>query len=99
MRLTNEDIGSIKACAEKHFGANCVVRLFGSRVDDTRRGGDIDLHIEVEDDALATLSRKIDCLCDLEREIGERRVDLLLEGPSRKNGYIDAVARETGVQL
>jgi hypothetical protein len=34
MRLKEHEIASIKRCAERHFGPNCAVRLFGSRADD-----------------------------------------------------------------
>lgn len=48
MRLTDHEIASIKAAAREAFGETAVVRLFGSRVDDSLRGGDIDLHVEVD---------------------------------------------------
>ena len=48
MRLTPTEIAAIKAAARDAFGETVVVRLFGSRVDDHRRGGDIDLHVEVD---------------------------------------------------
>lgn len=46
MRLTGEEVAAIKASAREAFGASAVVRLFGSRIHDHLRGGDIDLHIE-----------------------------------------------------
>jgi len=36
----------IKAVLQQHFGAETRVWLFGLRVDDHARGGDIDLYIE-----------------------------------------------------
>ena len=99
MRLTRQEIGSIKECAGKHFGSNCVVTLFGSRVDDAKRGGDIDLHVRVDEDGLADLRHRIRYLADLEGRLGERKVDLVIEGPRRKNGYIDQAVRETGIVL
>lgn len=48
MRLKPEEVAAIKEAAAETFGDTAVVRLFGSRVDDTLRGGDIDLHIEVD---------------------------------------------------
>ncbi len=48
MRLTDHEIAAIKAAAREAFGETAVVRLFGSRVDDSLRGADIDLHIEAD---------------------------------------------------
>lgn len=48
MRLEPGEVAAIKAAAADAFGASAVVRLFGSRVDDSLRGGDIDLHVEVD---------------------------------------------------
>jgi predicted nucleotidyltransferase len=49
--------------------------LFGSRVDDSKRGGDIDLLIQPESPD-EMLTRKLQFLGILEREMGERKIDL-----------------------
>ncbi len=49
MRLTEQEVAAIKAAAREAFGPDVVVRLFGSRVHDHLKGGDIDLHFEVDD--------------------------------------------------
>jgi predicted nucleotidyltransferase len=46
MRLTAEARALIKQTVLSETGPNGEVSLFGSRVDDTRRGGDIDLYIQ-----------------------------------------------------
>ena len=51
------------------------VFLFGSRVDDARRGGDIDLLVLSQ---RIDLMAKLDILGDLHRRLGERRIDLLV---------------------
>ena len=42
MRLDDKTRKIIKSEVANQLGAEAIVRLFGSRVDDTQRGGDID---------------------------------------------------------
>ncbi len=46
MRLTPTEIDTIHSTAQAVLGAGARVWLYGSRLDDDRRGGDIDLLIE-----------------------------------------------------
>jgi len=46
MRLDAATRDIIKKEVANSIGADSIVRLFGSRVDDNQRGGDIDLLIE-----------------------------------------------------
>ena len=50
MRLTEFEINAIKQCALEIFGDNVQVFLFGSRVDDSKKGGDIGSYIRTEAD-------------------------------------------------
>ena len=76
MRLTPHEIAAIKVAAAGSFGPDATVRLFGSRVDDARRGGDIDLLIEVEPGA-ATLRNESRFLDALFERIDEQKVDMV----------------------
>ncbi|MEW5817078.1 MAG: nucleotidyltransferase domain-containing protein [Spirochaetota bacterium] len=51
MRLSDTEKKVIKKAVFDNFGRNARVFLFGSRVDDTKRGGDIDLVITIKEDA------------------------------------------------
>jgi len=101
MRLDSQEIAVIKELATACFGAGTVVYLFGSRVDDEKRGGDIDLYIETNESNVAwVLDAKYDFLAKLKRRIGDQRVDVVVNFPSRQQTppVID-VARRTGVRL
>jgi hypothetical protein len=47
IRLQDREVAAIRAATRAAFGDDAVVRLFGSRCDPARRGGDIDLHFDV----------------------------------------------------
>jgi uncharacterized protein len=46
MRLKLKDVEFIKQTARDYFGKEAKIYLFGSRVSDHKKGGDIDLYIE-----------------------------------------------------
>ena len=48
MRLTHRQRSTIKSLANHYFGLDSIVYLFGSRIDDKQKGGDIDLLIETQ---------------------------------------------------
>ncbi len=98
MRLSPHEIAAIKAAAAHAFGPDAVVRLFGSRVDDARRGGDIDLHIEAGElaDEWAARQRFED---NLFARIEEQRVDVAVRCRSDAPFGIDLIAMRDGVVL
>jgi predicted nucleotidyltransferase len=97
MRLTHQQAETIRKAAQAVFGPGTRVVLFGSRVDDSRRGGDIDLLIQPETHG-QTLTEKIRFLGILERELGERKVDVVIEQPGDSRPIV-RVAHEMGVAL
>ena len=46
MRLSATQTQTILLCVRQQFGADASVMLFGSRLDDAARGGDVDLLVE-----------------------------------------------------
>lgn len=98
MRLTPDEIAAIKQTAAEVFGPAAEVRLFGSRVDDTRRGGDIDLYLEVEP-GQATFENECAFTHRLEDRIGDQKIDVVLHERGRPLRPIADIAVHTGVRL
>jgi predicted nucleotidyltransferase len=98
MRLTPDEAAAIRAAVAEVFGPTAVVRLFGSRVDDAKKGGDIDLLVEVPEER-ATFRDECALLFALEGRLGERKIDLLLVEPGRPLEPIAEIALRDGVRL
>jgi predicted nucleotidyltransferase len=99
MRLLPEHIAVIKLASAEVIGAEASVRLFGSRLDDQARGGDIDLLVE----APGTLPNRSMAAARLaaliERRLGGRRVDVVLVDANTPLAPVHAVAKAQGVLL
>lgn len=94
MRLTIDQAASIREVVAENFGTQAKVWLFGSRADDRRRGGDVDLYIEADPiDLLAELR----CRTVLE-EILDLHVDLAVRKPGQDHP-IYRIAKAEGIQL
>jgi predicted nucleotidyltransferase len=98
VRISEAERSAIVAAVRAVFGPEAEVRLFGSRADDRRRGGDIDLHIEAPE-ALATFHNEIELEARLEKDLGERRVDIVVHPRGMPLGAIDAIAHREGLLL
>ena len=73
--------------------------LFGSRVDDSKRGGDIDLLVRPRaPSGGSVLSDRIRFLSRLAGRIGERKVDVVVEGQNDTRPIVQ-IARDSGVLL
>ena len=96
MRLSKHEIESIKHGATAIFGPNTTVRLFGSRTDDSKKGGDIDLYIEPEYDQELQF-KKIKFLVHLDLSIGEQKVEVVIARD--KNRSIEQLALKEGIIL
>ncbi len=75
MRLTTFEIQSILNTFYEVFGDGKVY-LFGSRLDETKKGGDIDLYFDVESKENLH-KKKIDFLVKLQEKIGEQKIDIV----------------------
>jgi uncharacterized protein len=102
LRLTKQELLSIKKVFIKHFGVNDHLWLFGSRVDPNKRGGDIDVYIETNNKSADQLfDQKINFLVDLKTAIGDQKIDVIINRVlvKKKPLLIYKEAKTTGVQL
>lgn len=101
MRLTEEEIAVIKTAIARRFSSVSRILLFGSRVNDNRRGGDIDLFIETDEPLAFAFVHKLEAITDIQFRLGDRKIDLVLGRPSNiaDDRPIVRSAREHGIQL
>jgi len=99
MRLTQEQIQAIKQTADAVLGKNARVVLFGSRTDDSKKGGDIDLLFET-DRVIANRAATMGALyVALIRQLGDRKIDILLQDAASPEAPVLTIARQTGIEL
>ncbi len=101
MRLTSRQVEAIRSGVQRCFGEDAEVWLFGSRLDDSRRGGDIDLYVETSlttPEETGTAQRRF--LAGLYMALGEQKIDVVVK---RRSGQaplpIHEIARGEGVRL
>ena len=99
MRLSDHERTTIRAVAEAHFGDGCIVRLFGSRVDDARRGGDIDLHLEPLLPEFASFRQEIAFQRAIHDALGDQKIDVVVRKPGSPLRPLDRIAIATGIRL
>lgn len=75
------------------FGPDAEVSVFGSRVDDAARGGDIDLLVQVVHEPLADGGRKVPKLVARPQlRLGDRPIDVLVLDPATVRGPLHVEA-------
>lgn len=95
MRLKQYEINTIKANFTNTFQEGEVF-LFGSRTNDSKRGGDIDLFLEVVN-RTDLFEKKIKFLAKLKRALGDQKIDIVFnEDPNR---LIEQEARKCAIKL
>ncbi len=99
MRLSDEQRRTIKRLTRELIGDDARVLLFGSRTDDARRGGDIDLLVESPRPLAERFALELQLGARIERALGGQRVDLLLVDPTKALQPVHRAAQATGLPL
>lgn len=98
MRLDPHEIEAIREAVRAVCGRRAKVRVFGSRVDDRARGGDLDLLVEVEP-GQATLANEVALRDRIEPALDELCVDIVFHEQGRPLSPIAQIAHRDGVLL
>ncbi|PVE43288.1 nucleotidyltransferase domain-containing protein [Limnohabitans planktonicus] len=94
MRLTPAQIDTIKSTAQAVLGEAVQVTLFGSRVDEQQKGGDVDLYVET---TRPDLMKKIRCKVSLQDQL-DMPVNLIVK-PFGDRSPIALIAKQEGIRL
>ena len=95
MRLQTKDIKQIVRIAREIYGNDVKVYLFGSRTDDTKRGGDIDLLVRTSDKKKGVLAR-VRMIAALKRVLGDQKIDVIGD---HEDSLVTREALATGILL
>lgn len=99
MRLSERQRQVILSSVKETLGDGARVLLFGSRVDDNLKGGDIDLYVHLNEKVdrpalmIATLQAK------MIGQLGEQKIDILLSAPNLIRQPIHEIAEQQGILL
>jgi len=97
IRLTESHLKTIKLLALKYFDTE-EVKIFGSRTDLNKKGGDIDIYIRT-DKSDNILKSKIAFLRDFEKIHGEQKIDLIIQSSKSSDKKIFKIARKLGIKI
>ncbi len=100
MRLTESERLFIADAVAAEFGPDAPLLLFGSRLDDSLHGGDIDLFIDNgPKSADEVLARRLALALRLHDGLGERKIDVVVHRLGGPDLPIHQHARQTGVRV
>lgn len=96
MRITPVQAEIIKTTSQQIYGEQSDVYLFGSRTDDSLKGGDIDLYI-VPEHQEHSLEQRLQLSTLLQMQLGEQKIDIIIAKDSTR--LIEQEALKTGIKL
>lgn len=99
MRLTSTQISAIRHAVTQLAGDAARVWLFGSRVRDDARGGDVDLLLELDTPVAEPAQLSARLAAKVSRAMYGRKVDVLIKAPNLMFLPIHSIALAEGQQL
>lgn len=77
MRLSGRLRNNIEYCLSQSFSDNSEILLFGSRVDDSKKGGDVDIAVKTDISSDEFKKRKIKFFTELMKMDLDLKIDLV----------------------
>ena len=100
MRLSEKEKTCIVEVIKDLFGESSIIRLFGSRVDDALRGGDIDLLIETNQPQNQWQELKLKAMSRIQLSLGDQKLDIIVKDKqSKPERLVEKEAIKHGVIL
>lgn len=99
MRLSSDQRQVIVETARQIFGASACVKLFGSRVDDEKRGGDIDLLVQLPFVEPQRQRKALTFVAVLQQRLGDQPIDVLVIDSTSVLDPFRSQALHTGIPL
>lgn len=98
VRLSSYQVEELVRATKDCFGSEARVWLFGSRVDDAKKGGDIDLYIETSLEE-GIVQAKLHWLRALYRSFGEQKIDLIVRSRADEMDPFHTIAKKSAIEL
>jgi predicted nucleotidyltransferase len=100
MRLSENNVTTVKSAVQTAFSGQPKVFLFGSRVYDDKRGGDIDLMVVSDLQRNAMEAARIVAITKLQLALGEQTIDLIVTSdPASDSRPVVREAFKHGIEL
>jgi len=99
MRLTEHQVQAIRDATIEVVGHAAPVWLFGSRVNESTRGGDVDLMVQLIEPVDDPASLMIKLATKVSKCMYGRKVDVLIEAPNLNYFPIHDMVKAHGVLL
>jgi hypothetical protein len=100
MRLKQFEVQAIKDVVHEYFPVGSSVSLFGSRTDDSARGGDIDLFIQTDLSGMELQDARIRTMAGISLRIGDQKIDIVCSsGKEKEKSLIILEAQRTSIPL
>lgn len=96
MRLTDEQVQAIRDSVSAIAGPSAQVHVFGSRLQDDARGGDVDLLVTLPEPVEHPARLSAHLSARISRSMHGRQVDVVLSAPNLRRLPIHDIALKEG---